>query len=120
MKCPKCFSEEKVKSWKIKWEQRWKCKSCLCNYTKEKLWKIDFKIKVQALKLYLEWMWFRAIWRTLKVSNVSVLNWIRIFWEIAMILFNNLKEVNLKKKYEKIELDEMWHYVKKKGIANLI
>ncbi len=114
MHCPKCWSEDKVKSWNNNWKQRYKCKKCWCNYTKEELWKISIKVKIEALKMYLEWLWFRAIWRILKVSNVSVLNWIKIFWNIAMVIFNNLKELKLKQKFKKVELDEMWHYVKKK------
>ena len=114
MHCPKCLSKNKVKSGINKGKQRYKCKECWCNYTKKKLWKINFEIKVMALKMYLEWMWFRAIWRILKVSNVSVLNWIRIFWNIAMLIFNNLKDLKLKEEFEKVELDEMWHYVKKR------
>ena len=31
-----------------------------------------------------------------------------------MIIFNNQKELKIKEEYEKVELDEMWHYVKKK------
>ena len=94
-------------------KQRYKCKECKCNYIKDELWKVQFEIKIQALKMYLEWIWFRAIWRILKVSNVSVLNWIRIFWTIAMTIFNNLKEIKLKQEFEKVELDEMWYYIKK-------
>ena len=116
MYCPKCWSKNKVNSWKNKGKQRYKCKDCSCNYTKSELWKINFSIKVQALKMYLEWLWFRSIWRILWVSNVSVLNWIRKFWEIAMIIFNNLKELKLKQEFEKVELDEMWHYIKKNEI----
>jgi len=116
MHCPKCWSEKNVKSWKNNWKQRYKCKDCGCNYTKEELWKVELSLKIQALKMYLEWMWFRSIWRVLWVSNVSVLKWIKIFWEIAVSLFENLNKVKLEKEYKKIELDEMWHYVKKKKI----
>lgn len=112
MKCPKCWSEHNVKSWKMNWKQRYKCKECWCNYSQEYIWKVEFWKKIMALKLYLEWMWFRWIWRVLWVSNVSVLNWIRNFWIIALELqkkyLSNLTEIN------SVELDEMWHFIQKK------
>ena len=76
MHCPKCWNTKYVKSGMNNGKQRYKCKNiqCWCNFTKSVLWRVDFKVKTMALKLYLEWMWFRWIWRVLWVSNVSVLN----------------------------------------------
>ena len=116
MYCPKCWSEKKVKNGFKNDKQRYKCKECWCNYSKSYLWRVEFNKKVEALKLYLEWLWFRAIWRILWVSNVSVLNWIRMFWEIAMLLFSQMVSKLEKEKIEKLELDEMWHYIKKNKI----
>ena len=116
MYCPKCWSEKKVKNGFKKDRQRYKCKECWCNYSKNYLWRVEFNKKVEALKLYLEWLWFRAIWRILWVSNVSVLNWIRMFWEIAMLLFSQMVSKLEKEEIEKLELDEMWHYIKKNKI----
>jgi len=114
MHCPKCWSSEYVKNGIHLGKQRYKCKSkgCHCNFTKSETWRIKFEIKIMALKLYLEWMWLRGIGRILWVSNVSVLNWIRMFWYIALEL---QKEYTKDLKYiSHLELDEMWHFVQKK------
>jgi len=112
MDCPKCWNETAIRNGIKYWKQRYKCKECKCNYTKEYMWKVDFWKKVMALKLYLEWMWFRWIWRVLWVSNVSVLKWIRFFGIIALEIqknyLSNLTEI------KEVELDEMWHFVQKK------
>ena len=112
MHCPKCWSEEKIKNGIKYWKQRYKCKECGCNYTQEYMWKVEFWVKIQALKMYLEWMWFRWIWRVLWVSNVSVLNWIRFFGIIALEI--QKKYLSSLTEIKDIELDEMWHFVQKK------
>ena len=37
-----------------------------------------------------------------------------MFWELALFLFKQMKTDLEKKEIYKLELDEMWHYVKKK------
>ena len=59
-------------------------------------------------------MGFRAIGRVLKVSNVSVLRWIRSAGEHVKFYVNsnlpdNLHEIDI------IEMDEMWHFTQKKN-----
>ena len=79
MYCPKCKSEKKIKSGKIKEKQRYQCKDCACNYTQSYRHGYDLQKKLMALKLYLEGNGFRGSGRILGVSNVTVLNWIRDF-----------------------------------------
>jgi transposase-like protein len=80
MNCPKCSSEQRVKSGKVKGRQRYKCKDCGCHYSVElKSTAKSKSMKKQALHLYLEGLGFRSIGRFLGVSNVTVLNWIRSF-----------------------------------------
>lgn len=116
MHCPKCWNEEYIKNGIHIWtqRQRYKCKNqeCKCEFTKKELWRVKFETKVMALKLYLEWMWFRWIWRILWVSNVSVLNWIREFWYVALELQKQF--LNKLTNIPDLELDEMWHFVGKK------
>ncbi len=77
MQCPKCSSKNYVKNWSANWKPRKKCKDCWCNYTQsEAKWKPQIMKKV-AVILYLEWLWFRSIWRVLWVSNVKKL-WNRV------------------------------------------
>ena len=105
MKCPKCISPVKVKSGKIKGVQRYKCKDCGCNYTVE----LNSKsFKKQALHLYLEGLGFRSIGRFLRVSNVTILRWIRSFGKELQELHSEDESI------EVVELDEMHTYISQK------
>ncbi|MBK6266549.1 IS1 family transposase [Marivirga sp. S37H4] len=76
--CPKCQSEEIVKSGIIKNRQRFKCKGCNYNFTVSKVGKeIDSYYVVKALQLYVEGISMREIERVLGVSHVSVSNWVK-------------------------------------------
>jgi len=106
MNCPKCNCSKSVKSGKIKYRQRYKCKECGCNYTVEiKSTARPKSQKKQALHLYLEGLGFRSIGRILGVSNVSVLNWIRDFGKKVQELNSDSQEI------EMVEVDEMHSYI---------
>lgn len=64
-------------------------------------------VKRQAIDLYLDGVAIRAIARHLNVHHVSVLNWIKK----AYLALPKPEEVT---EYEEVELDEMWHFIKKK------
>jgi len=113
MRCPKCHSENDVKSGFTRGLQRYKCKNCRCNFTQSYKRGASFELKLQALGLYLEGMGFRSIGRILKVNNVTVLNWIRTFGKslkahVQAHLPDDIRHV------EFIEMNEMWHFTKKK------
>jgi len=109
MDCPKCAGTKKVKSGIVKSRQRFKCKECGCNYTVEiKSTAKPNSMKKDALHLYLEGLGFRSIGRLLGVSNVSVLNWIRLFGNQVSSLHTESKEI------EVVELDEMHTYIQQK------
>lgn len=76
--CPKCQSEQIIKSGIVNQRQRYTCKNCRYNFTVSKLGKqIDVYYVVKALQLYIEGISLREIERVLGVSHVSVSNWIR-------------------------------------------
>jgi transposase-like protein len=108
MKCTKCDSGRNTKSGIVKGKQRHKCKDCGCNFTVEiKSTAKSRSIKKDALHLYLEGLGFRSIGRFLKVSHVSVYNWIKSFGiEVA--------ELQSNEKIEIVELDEMHTYIGQK------
>jgi transposase-like protein len=109
MNCPKCCCSDKVKSGKIKELQRYRCKSCGCNYTVAiKSSGYSDSYKQQALHLYLEGLGFRSIGRLLKVSNVSVLNWIRNFGNRVPELHSESQKIDI------VEVDELHTYVGQK------
>jgi transposase-like protein len=76
--CPKCQSEDYVKSGVVKERQRYRCKQCGYFFTVMKQGKsIDPYYVVKALQLYIEGVTLREIERILGVSHVSVMNWVR-------------------------------------------
>ena len=106
MLCPKCNSEGQTKDGIVKGRQRYKCKECNYRYTvQQKSTAKSKELKRYALQLYLEGLGFRSIGRLLKVSNVSVLNWIRSFGEEIESLQSENSEI------EFVELDEMHSYI---------
>jgi transposase-like protein len=108
MKCPKCGSEEYCKDGIIKGRQRFKCKRCNYHYTVEQ--KSDVKslqTKRLAFEMYLEGVGFRAISRILKISYVTVFQWIKKWGE-------NLELPRRNETIEVVELDEMHTYISQK------
>lgn len=104
-KCPKCSVAERTKAGFVGDRQRWRCKGCGFHYS------VTHKSDVRpaetrklALQLYLEGLGFRAIGRVLKVSNVTVLKWIRAFGEAAAALQTT-------EAVEVMEVDELHTYV---------
>lgn len=76
--CPKCQSDDYVKSGVVKERQRFRCKACGYFFTVLKQGKsIDPYYVVKALQLYIEGVTLREIERILGVSHVSVMNWVR-------------------------------------------
>jgi transposase-like protein len=76
--CPKCNSQQIVKSGVVKGRQRFLCKSCSYHFSVEKVGKqIDTYYVIKALQLYIEGISYREIERILGVSHVSVMNWVK-------------------------------------------
>ena len=97
LKCPKCGSEKRVKSGFNNKKQRYLCKNCECNYTVGQRGYPEH-IKRKAIQLYLEGNGFRRIERILKVSHVSVINWVKNA---------GAKLDEIPKKYGKVEVLEL-------------
>ena len=97
LKCPKCGSEKRVKSGFNNKKQRYLCKECRCHYTVSQRGYPEH-IKRKAIQLYLEGIGFRRIERILKVSHVSVINWVKNA---------GAKLENVPKKDEKVEVLEL-------------
>jgi len=76
--CPKCQSQQLIKSGVIKERQRFRCKECGYSFTVLKEGKtIDPYYVIKALQLHIEGVTFREIERILGVSHVSVMNWVK-------------------------------------------
>ena len=75
-KCKKCNASEYVKAGFVKGEQRYKCKKCGCHYTVSQRSYPEY-IRQKSIQLYWGGNGFRRIERILKVSHVSVINWVK-------------------------------------------
>lgn len=81
MICPRCKTKESVKNGMLRGIQRPHCKACGFNFSVElKSTAKSEDGKRQALLMYLAGLGFHSIGRTLKVSHVSVLNWVKKTW----------------------------------------
>ena len=101
--CPKCASGV-IKYGKTLGKQRWQCKDCKFQFTREKPKGKPLQVKLLAVFLYLSGMSFNAIAYLFKVSDVAVLKWVRQFAK------DNERNIE-PREIQILELDEMWHYV---------
>ena len=97
---------EKVKNGFMEGKQRYKCKCCGYNYIGSKNGYPDH-IKLKAIKYYLEGNGFRRIERLMRVSHVSVINWVKQF----IFKFKNIPKQH--EKVDVLELDEICVSLKK-------
>ena len=105
--CPKCASRKTVKNGNHLNRQRYRCKDCCFQFTRETPRGRPANEKAMAILLYTLGLSFNAIARIYGVATSTVMRWVRTFAE---------------KTYEKpepgqaviVELDEMWHYVHSK------
>ena len=104
MNCPKCNSENHVKDGIVKGKQRYLCKECKYRYTVKHIGK-PIELKKAALYLYLEGLGFRSIERFLKVSNVSVMNWIKGFGKEIESIRRTDGTIEI------VEMDELHTYI---------
>ena len=108
MDCTRCGSINKVKRGIVNGRQRYTCKDCGYNYTvAQKSTSKPDSVKRQALALYLEGLGFRSIGRILKVSHVSVYNWIKSYG-------SKLENIRSETDIEVVEIDELHTYIGEK------
>ena len=105
LNCTRCKSERKTKDGIVGNRQRYKCKDCGYRYTIEDRSVAKNLLKRSALELYLEGLGFRSIGRILKVSHVSIHNWVKSFGE-------KIEQIRVSSQApEVVEIDEMHTYI---------
>jgi len=110
IECPKCGSEELIKSGIVKERQRYKCKNCHLNFTVLKEGKsIDPYYVIKALQLYIEGVSMREIERLIGVSHVSVMNWVKKYAVHAP------RNSEYRPTYKVLRHDEMIQYLSDKN-----
>ena len=110
-KCRKCAGEHIVKNGHHLGRQRYKCKKCGFQFTRETARGKDVETKCLAIILYVNGLSFRAIAKIIRVSHKTVHDWVKAFGV----------ETYEKPKPEgdvALELDEMWHFIGKKKTSS--
>ena len=111
MHCPKCGSVKKVKAGFIKDTQRYKCKNCSCQFTRSEPKGFPLRVRLMAILLYTHGLSLNAIAKLVGASTPAVLKWVRQFAKEQC-------EMPAPGESTIVELDEMWHYVKKNIIKS--
>jgi len=111
MKCRKCGSEAMVKNGFMAGNQRYKCKTCSFQFTRETPHGKPMKDKILALILYLSGISMNMTAKIIGVSVQTIMRWIRFFYQ----KFAN--DVQHDSSIEEIEVDEMASYIGKKKIV---
>ena len=109
--CPKCSFDKSVKNGTHHGRQRYRCKQCGFQFTRNTPRGRPAQEKAMAVLLYTLGLSLNAIARLFNVSTPAVLRWVRLFAE---------------KTYEKpepreaviVELDEMWHFLGSKKTSS--
>src|SRR3954470_24863374 len=108
LRCKRCGGEEHVKNGFVKGLQRYRRKGCGLNFTDTPPRGMPPRVKVTAVLLYLSGLSMNRTAKLLGVSTPSVMTWIEQF----------AKAYAQKPEPEGhavvVELDEMWHFLKKR------
>ncbi len=107
MNCKRCKSEEFVKAGFVRGLQRYKCKKCDCCFTLPPDLHKNLTEKLLGLHLYISGMSLRAIGKVMRVSQVSVMNWVK------KLVPQICPKIEPQGQVIVMELDKMWHYLKK-------
>src|ERR671928_2094781 len=105
--CKRCGSEEYVKNERMRGKQRFLCKACGLNFTDTPARGKPLAMKALAVLLYVSGLSMNRTAKLLGVSTPSVQAWIEQFAQA----YGQKPEPQGRALV--IELDEMWHYLKK-------
>ncbi len=106
--CRRCASPAVTKHGTIRAEQRYYCKTCHYNFVNKARRGRPATQKTLAVLLYNLGLSMNAIARLFELSPTAVLTWIRSFAES-----HATKPEPPEDGVIVVELDEMWHYLKK-------
>ena len=107
LRCKRCGSTEQVKNGFMRGKQRYRCKACGLNFTDTPARGRPLALKVTAVLLYVSGLSMNRTAKLLGVSTPAVQAWIEQF----AAAYAHKPEPQGRALV--IELDEMWHYLKK-------
>ena len=105
LRCKRCGSEEPVKNGRMRGQQRYLCKGCGLNVTDTPTRGKPLALKVAAVLLYVSGLSMNRTAQLLGVSTPTIPAWLEQFAAAYAQKPEGRAVV--------IELDEMWHYLKK-------
>ncbi|HEY9016553.1 MAG TPA: IS1 family transposase [Gemmatimonadales bacterium] len=109
LRCKGCGGEEHVKNGFMRGKQRYRCKACGLNFTDTPLPGKPLAMKVTAVLLYVSGLSMNRTAKLLGVSTPTIQAWIEQFAKTYA------QKPAPEGRAVVIELDEMWHYLKKKS-----
>ena len=110
IRCKQCGHNKSTKNELVREQQRYKRKSCGCNFViGDKREKVPPEGKALAVLLYGRGKSsYGFISKLFNVSRVAVLKWIR---NVA----SRLPESDISDSIQEVQVDEMWHFINKKN-----
>lgn len=112
MKCKFCGGLETFKNGKMKGHQRYKCKGCCKNFTDTPFRGVGEEKRLLALSLYASGLSMNRIAQFFGVSAVAVMKWIhRLSEALCVNPQPSQGDVIV------MEVDEFWHFLKKREIS---
>ena len=112
LRCKRCGAEEHVENGLMRGKQRYRCKACGLNFTDTPPRGMPLAMKVTAVLLYVGGLSMNRTAKLLGVSTPTVMTWIERFAEIYA------QKPEPEGRAIVVELDEMWHYLKKSGTSS--
>ena len=110
--CKGCSGTDYTKNGLARGKQRYRCKACGLNFTDTPPRGMPLAMKVTAVLLYVSGLSMNRTAKLLGVSTPSVMAWIERFAETYA------QKPEPEGRALVVELDEMWHYLKKKPASS--
>ncbi len=107
LRCKRCGSERQVKNGLMRGQQRYLCKECGLNFTDTPARGKPLAMKLLAVLLYVSGLSMNRAAKLLGVSTPTVQAWLEQFAAAYA------QKPEPEGRAVVIELDEMWHYLKK-------
>src|SRR4051812_2320957 len=107
LRCKGCGGEEHIKNGFMRGKQRYRCKTCGLNFTDTPPRSLSLALKATAVLPYVSGLSMNRTAKLLGVSTPTVQAWIEQFAKV------HAQKPAPEGRAVVIELDEMWHYLKK-------
>ena len=112
LRCKRCGGEQYTRNGFMRGKQRYRCRACGLNFTDTPPRGMPLQVKVTAILLYVSGLSMNRTAKLLGVSTPSVMSWIERFAKVYA------QKPEPEARAAVVELDEMWHHLKKSGTSS--